>query len=356
MNLATLLAVCLVLGAVSRPVWAQEGLPPQAAAELVRAAAEKEPHHMRVVVVSVIARHPSLRAVIVREAVRLRPEWAPDIATAAVRAFPFFVQDIAAAATTGQPGERRRAIGEAIAAARPEMHIRIPVEAKVPEAPQPEPAPPPSRWSGHVELGGSRSTGNTDRTQFSGAVRVKYEKARWEHKANLSFDFARDDGQTTAQRLVANLEPRYRLTPRTFAFGFGEYEDDRFGGFSYRLTEVVGLGYRLVDEEAVKLIVEAGPGSRQSKVKSTGDTEVEVVGQFKGDFAWKLSDSATLSDNLVAVAGSERHTIDNTTALTMKIVDRLSGKLSFNVRHNTDVPAGTESTDTLTKGSLVYDF
>jgi putative salt-induced outer membrane protein len=48
--------------------------------------------------------------------------------------------------------------------------------------------------------------------------------------------------------------------------------------------------------------------------------------------------------------------VDNTTALTLKIVDAFSARLSYEVRHDTDPGADADKTDTTAKATLVYDF
>lgn len=291
------------------------------------------PYYYESAVTAALARHPHLAPAIAAEARRLAPGWGARV-DAALFAARFSGVTRAPAAPTRRPPEK----GNEKAA------------RKTTEKSSDKP------WGGKLELGGSQASGNTETKVLSAALTLTTSRRRWSTEIAANFEFVRDDGQTTAQRLVADAQVRYRLNRRAFAFGYVQYEDDRFNGFDYRLTENAGLGYRLFERAGVTLDLEGGPGLRQSKIKLTGKTEFEIVGRVKAGLVWALSKTATVTVESAAVAGQERTTLDATAAITMPIVEALSGRLSFNARHSTSVPAGANKTDTLTKASISYAF
>ena len=63
-----------------------------------------------------------------------------------------------------------------------------------------------------------------------------------------------------------------------------------------------------------------------------------------------------MNNNRVGWGNSKRAQLDNTTALTLKIVDDFSARLSYEVRHDTDPGDDADETDTTAKASLVYGF
>lgn len=325
--------VWLVLMAAS----AEAALSEPVAARLAWAATQPGSHSMEMAVVQAIARHPDAVRDIVAEAVRLAPDAAPAVVATASRWYPGF------AATIAEAGAGRPA-----AAAR-----RTPTA--VPTRPRAERRARKS-WFGEVELGGSRSTGNTETEQLSIAGYLGAQYGNWSQDAHVDFDFASADDETTTQRLVMDLKSRYALGQRLYAFGFVEYEDDRFSGFKYRFTETLGLGYRLLDRRNLTFDVEAGPGARQSRLNVTDETENEITANLGAFFVWEISDTANLTNDTSVIFGSERTTTTNTTALTATVLDPIAARLSFEIRHDSNVPPGAENTDTLTKASLVYQF
>jgi putative salt-induced outer membrane protein len=282
-----------------------------------------------------IVEAPQSAGAIVARATALLPAKSDRLARAAREAFPGFAHDIgpavAASAVPSEPGD----------------HERPTVAADADAA---------RGWSGEVDLGASLATGNTERTALSGSTKVILDQIRWTHEFRARADFAEDQEETTEQRVFASLETNYKIDARLYVFGKASYEDDRFSGFDYRITETAGLGYRVIDTDDVTFNVELGPGARQTRVRATDEFENEAVGSLSGDFAWRVSEGAEITEETSVIVGSERTTIDTTAALTTEIVDPIAARFSFNLRHDTDVPADSESTDTLTKASLVYKF
>ncbi len=284
-----------------------------------------------------------------RAAVRLAPEWGAEIAAAAAGAFPAFAPEITAAAAGKVPPAK---VSGAVRQAAPGAEAPPAAVAKA-AAPETEPE---SKWSGHVELGATRTTGNTEQASFNTAAEVINERRRWRHKFEASFDFDSENEETIQNRIVASANSAYKITKRLRVFGFFEYEDDEFSGFDYRLSENVGLGYLFVDIERWTFDIEAGPGARQSKIEATGDVDSEATARLNESITWKISPSAKFLHDTTFVVGTDRTTIETDNALKLNITNPLSAKISFELRHDTDVPADTEKTDTTTKISLVYDF
>ncbi|MEX2449444.1 MAG: DUF481 domain-containing protein [Rhodospirillales bacterium] len=313
------------------------------APDISAAVATGDPARITLAVVAAIAENPANVQGIVRDAIDRAPRYRRDIVDAAVTAFPAFEDRIAAATGTAAPGEAAEAIaGTAVQANQAPVST---VGTKT-----------PGKWAGEISLGGSRATGNTETEQVNAAVKITHKSAPWESTLQFKYDFASDSGGINTQRMDIAGDTEYSFTDRVFAFGLLEYVDDRFAGFDYEITQAAGMGYKLIKTETVDFKMSAGPGVRLSKRKDTGETEVEPIGRVNADFAWKISDSATFNNDTAITWGTKRRITENTTALTMKIIARLAGRLSYEVRHNSKPGTDTKKTDTLTKAALVYDF
>jgi putative salt-induced outer membrane protein len=329
------LAVLLLLPALAgAPEGRAQSLPPVLASAIAEAAGAANATRLRAVVVESIAAHPSLADAILRTAIARRPGDSAALLAHAQAAFPAFADRLAAA--TGQSAILANA-------------------TTLPAQPSPATAAP-SPWSGELDLGASRVTGNTESAELNLKSKVKHEAIHWRNEGRFQFDFGDDDNVTNERSFLFSFETNYKLTPRFYLFGIASYEDDAFSGFAFRTTETVGAGYGLIRLSDLSLDVEAGAGARQTKIEGTNDTENEAVGRFDGEFAWQLSDHADLRDETTIILGEERTTFDSTVALTSTIMDRFAVRLSFNVQHETNVERGTEETDTTTKASLVYSF
>jgi len=220
-------------------------------------------------------------------------------------------------------------------------------------------------WSGEGQIGFFQSSGNTDSMGLTAQIALNREGINWEHKFRAAADFRRNNGATDREQFMAVYEPRYQINDRLFAYALGQYERDRFQGFSGRYSFSGGLGYRVIDNDALRLSVKAGPAWRKAQfVNGTSESNIAALAGL--DFDWRISNRIKLTQDTnavadaggsaVAIVDSNNVTLNFVTGLEGKISDSLTARLSFTVEYDSNPPAGAVSTDTLTRFTLVYGF
>ncbi len=210
-------------------------------------------------------------------------------------------------------------------------------------------------WKAEGELGYIDTSGNTETESIIVKLNAGYAGERWSHNLELEHYFSSDSGQTTAERYVAAFQSNYHLTSRGYIFGRGAYVKDRFAGYDYRVREVVGYGHKVIDTSKVTLKLEAGPGGRHSR-STGGDKEDELILYSSGHFLWKISDTASFTEDIRVEIGEEGTQTESVTAMKARVVEHFSMKVSYTVRDNTDPPPGTRSTDTILAATVVFDI
>lgn len=210
-------------------------------------------------------------------------------------------------------------------------------------------------WSGKGEIGASRSTGNSSEIGLTLGLTLERKGIDWRHKLTAAADYHRTDGTTTKEQFLFAYEPNYRLGRRAFAYGLGQYERDRFQGFSSRISLSGGLGYRFIDREKMQLSVKAGPAWRRTSLIPSG-SEDHLAGLGALDFAWEFAENLKLTQVAAAYMQSSNSTLTSTTGLQARLNGKLSARMSYSVEHDTDPPAGAVKTDTLSRVTLIYDF
>jgi putative salt-induced outer membrane protein len=319
-----------------------------------QAVAEQRPVAAQTFILSAIAQDASRAQPVLAEAFARAPHYADQFSRTVGQAFPGLQSQIEGA----RSGSGLQA---AIPAAPPSAFVsRVANVGSAPTVATLKPAdpdfPPGKGWSGEAQIGGNLSTGNTETEEVSAGVSVQYDGSRWHHELGAAFDYSRDNGQVSAQRLVLDYEPRYDFTKRFYGFGFAEYRNDRFSGFSYELSESLGVGYKLLIGDPVSWLVQAGPALRLSEEDVTGNVATEFGFLAQSDIGWDISDGANLNNETTLLFAAGRSTLTNLTALSMRIVGSLQGRLSFEYRNDSDPVAGTKGTDTVTRATLVYGF
>jgi len=218
-----------------------------------------------------------------------------------------------------------------------------------------EDAGPQGPWSGKASLGYLGTSGNTDTTNMSGAFEVEYLLEKWTHQFKASAIKASEDNDTTAEAFTAGWKSERQLNDASFLFGRLDWRKDRFSGYDSQFSQTVGYGHRLIDTDKHSLNGELGFGARQSELADgTNESETILTGGLY--YKWQISDTAEFIQDLLVEAGDENTYTMSKTALKATLVGDLALVASYTIKNNSDVPLGTEKTDTFTALSLEYAF
>lgn len=210
-------------------------------------------------------------------------------------------------------------------------------------------------WSGRAELGGFVTTGNSETAGGSVVLDANREGLQWRHKFHAQADYQESLGTTTREHYLVSYEPNYKFDERAYVYGQVQYEADRFLGYTDRFSASSGFGYSAIKSPAVQLDLEVGPGYRHTSF--TDDTvQSSITGRGSVDLRWRLLPGLSVSQNAVAVAQRFNSTVSGTTAVTAKLLGPLSAQLSYYFQYESMPPAGRETTDTISRASLVYSF
>jgi putative salt-induced outer membrane protein len=210
-------------------------------------------------------------------------------------------------------------------------------------------------WSGKGELGAFRSTGNASNTGITAGLSLVREGINWRHKLSGRADYQETEGVVTREQFLAAYEPNWKITERLYAYGLGQYERDRFQGFSARYSVSGGLGYDLLVDEPMTLSVKAGPAWRRTEFVD-GGSRSDLAALAALDFDWQVLETITFTQDASAFVQSGSSTFISDTGLVAQVAGDLSLRLSYTVEHDTDPPAGAVKTDTLSRVTIIYDF
>jgi putative salt-induced outer membrane protein len=220
---------------------------------------------------------------------------------------------------------------------------------------------PASAWAGKASLGYLATSGNTDNSNLNTAFEISYTAGQWVHFFDAAAIYADEDSDTTAEAYAVGWKSERKLSDANFLFGRLDWRKDRFSGYEEQFSQTVGYGRRLIDNERHSLNGEIGVGARQSELVDplglgNGETESETILTGGLYYKWALSETAEFTQDLLAESGSENTYFESKTALSAKLVGNLALVVSYTIKNNSDVPPGTEKTDTFTALSLEYSF
>ena len=222
--------------------------------------------------------------------------------------------------------------------------------------------------TGSVELGFLLTSGNTD----SFAIRAnselvhdlqyfrnKYQLHSLIQKNNVLDSHTNQKNRvTTANRYGFSGQSNYKLvTGRESVFGRGSYSYDRFAAFREQATVAGGYGNRMYEKQESYLDLETGPGFAYQR-SASGNNNSGAIWFFAANLDYALFDNARFRQTLEGALSlnSQNSTLLSRSSITAQIIDKLSMRFNFIVRHNSRPEGNLQKTDTETSASLVYTF
>jgi putative salt-induced outer membrane protein len=236
-------------------------------------------------------------------------------------------------------------------------------------------------WSGSGEFGFASSTGNSRSQNVNAKLGLNQENEQW--KNSFFLDGLRSKSQqkvvdaaghtieqfnTTVNRYDSGASVGYKLDTRSYIVGAARYEHDDFGANLWQGIVSLGYGYVALKDDRNELSFEIGPGYKRYRpadvdlvingvnVPQRQPSQGEVVARGLVNYKYKLTSNTSFENTLLMEAGSKNTYLQNDAGLAVSMTRKLALKIGFQVRHNSDVLAGTRKTDTLTTTNLVYSF
>lgn len=213
----------------------------------------------------------------------------------------------------------------------------------------------PTRWKAEASAGYLRTSGNSDTQSLNGKFELRHKADPIRQRFLVTATNTSDSGVQTGERYTAGYKLDYDFTKHDYLFGALDYERDLFGGVARRTTATTGYGRRILDGEVHALDLELGVGWRHQE-DALGVDEEDAVARLSGEYRWTISDSSRFSQTLRVESGDTNTFTESVSSLKLTIAGNLYAGIGYTLRSNTQVPAGTERTDTELLVNLGYSF
>ncbi len=214
-------------------------------------------------------------------------------------------------------------------------------------------------WNGQGELGFTQTTGNTETQSLVAKLGFGYKVLPWEHNIKLETLRSEDNSTLSAETYGLKWQSNYHWSDSSYLLGKFRYEEDRFSGYEYQSSLIFGYGHQLINTDSTGLKLEAGVGIGQNNIlldiySETNDQQ--LIGYLGLNYRQKISDNTEFTQYLKVEGGTENVYSESDTGFLIGVMEHLKLKLSLLIKNNSEVPQGTEKTDTKSIVSLIYDF
>jgi putative salt-induced outer membrane protein len=218
------------------------------------------------------------------------------------------------------------------------------------------PPPPPSPWSGSVAAGYVRTSGNSDSSSLSAKFALNYAGPVWGNQFSASLLNGAKDKVTTEESYSVADKVSYNLSNVSYLFGNGGYDNDRFAGVAERYALTGGYGQHVIATPTQTLDIEGGLGVNRTRDEGTDSFTSRPIATFGGKYFLKISDNAQFTQTLRTEYASNNIFLNPVSELKLTVIGNLFAALDYEIRYNTEVPAQTRHTDTITTVNLGYNF
>jgi putative salt-induced outer membrane protein YdiY len=225
--------------------------------------------------------------------------------------------------------------------------------------PCPPPPPPPPAWAGSLGAGLALTSGNSDTKSFNLSFGLVYDP-KTKNLVKLEGAYLRSDtdGIATVNRTAARARDEYSLSKRAFAFGEVAYLRDEFKELSYQIAPIVGLGYKLVDQERIVFAVDGGVGGDFEK---NVDQDSTSSGALKAgeSVAWKIGPAATFTQGFTGLWRTDDFgdsTYHIGAGLASSVAKRLELKVAYAWDYKSRPPVLVKKGDNAFLAALVFKF
>ena len=227
------------------------------------------------------------------------------------------------------------------------------------QAPAPAaPPPPPPKQEGTAEFAFVGTTGNasTQTIGLNGTFIVRPDQ--WVVTNKASFIRNESESELTAQSFGYLFRAERSFSPRLSGFGEYGYFRDTFAGVAHRNSLVGGVSYKLVDLPRHLFFTDAGLGYMNEQ-RLKGDDVSSATWSLGAGYKWKISETAEFTEDfrvtgLFADASDWR--ILQAAAVTARLTQLFSLKVSNTIRYTHAPVPGFKDTDTTTSVALVAKF
>lgn len=210
--------------------------------------------------------------------------------------------------------------------------------------------------NGAVNFGFAEARGNTDTLSLTGDTTLQYVTGGpWVYDGRFLFVAREESGATTEERYDARVTANRYWTEDNYLFGRLDWRKDNFGGVREEWVPSAGYGRVLLRTERHDLRGEIGAGYRFADL-SDGTSEEGAVVSGGLNYKWQISTTAEFFQNAQVQWSDDNTYAESETGLRTSILGNLSARISYIVRHNTEVPDGRRNSDFFTNIGLEYKF
>ena len=217
----------------------------------------------------------------------------------------------------------------------------------------------PTYWddlNAELTLNAVQTKGNSDTFHLGMHGKVNLMRRAQIHRLEGYGNASRANGVQNQRNWGASYQLDTVWTDRYFGYVRGSIDRDAFSGFETSAFAGVGAGTYLVQQDALTIRSELGPGYRLLKL-SEEDRSIDGVGIY-GSFEldWAVNEDWNFEFDSKATLSEPTSTFNPTLRLNAAVTDQVRAGVSYDFRYETDPPLMSENYDSSLKFDVMFHY
>ena len=213
--------------------------------------------------------------------------------------------------------------------------------------------------SGHINIGWSDSSGNTDISRGHGDAELVAQQGRNRYTAGLAINYATDHGVETESNGLAYGKYDRFFTQKWYAYANGTFEHDKFRDIRLRSTLGLGSGFQAIASSRTNLALEGGVDYVYTDYYSTPTDQFPALRLALRFDHYLLPDKLQFfykTEGYISMENVKKSFARTATGLRMPLIGNFVATTEYDVSWDGDPQPGRVSTDRVLLFTLGYTW
>lgn len=217
----------------------------------------------------------------------------------------------------------------------------------------------PAFWDDmHAELAlnAAHTKGNSDTFHLGMRGKINLKHRAQIHRLEGYTNASKANGVESQRNWGTSYQLDTLWTDKYFGYARASIDRDSFAGFETSAFAGIGAGTYLVQQEALTIRSEVGPGYRFLELAEE-DEQINAIGVYTSfELDWALSEDWNFEFDSKATLSEPTSTFNPTLRLNAAVTDQVRAGISYDFRYETDPPLMTENYDSALRLDVMYRY
>jgi len=212
------------------------------------------------------------------------------------------------------------------------------------------------KHKGTAEGGITIANGNTESENYRGSLSFTSTYDIYTNIFKADALNVKETGNRTGERYDISNQTKAKFSETSYGFLQVDFTEDRYQGFNYRVSELVGIGNYFTKSDDLTILGEIAAGARQTDFTLSTDDEETAIVRLSADIDWKINEHVTFDHRTDYSIGEDNNLTHMTTGVKAFIDQNLYIRFAHELIHNSETPLAVKNTDTRTFVTVGYEF